>query len=653
MKKRIMFNRGLMAFLVLSLSACGGGGGGSSSSNGGTSNPATSSSSANNTASGTLTLTGLVAKGASVPGAQIILTDSKGNILSTNANFSGHYVLSVDLSKFTPPFGLMAQDLSGGAENQESILVTVPANSQTAVVNITPLTTAVTAGSLSTGNPSDVVNSTVLAQVTAVNVSSANGAVVSLLKNLISDAALPADVDLIGTTFAADHSGLDKLLDEVTVLPVGKGVQLINKLNLAGSNQIQVVNQTAVANGTLTSAPFTIDFPSSTVAPSNFSGIQQAWEACFAQSVDQRVPAPGMLSTTCQNMVASSPAYLDNGYSLYDDFSDWFNSFELVSPLMDDPVILYAISATKVVLHLSLRDSNGLAHSTNLVAQKIGSAWQITGNQLPYDVSVGGILEYDVANTGSSSQSAYFRSELYADFTTGGSSPNPANTQYVVITGPGIAQALVLAPNPSVSGVGYWPIDNITGTPVTSTTSSSNTYKLGRVKINTNGSLTALSNPVGQTWAPASPDYGVFNGYPLYTFVLHFSDGSTATVQKHMSDGPVAPANGAGFAWDVVSAQTLSALTGDQPALTSLHVSWLNIEGAAPISKIQMLASTGTTGVTGSVSYNGDPQGADLLPPAGTSTFPAMTVATGGYRWLQLNYLTPGSVSRHAVYNSN
>ncbi|MBB5189400.1 hypothetical protein HNQ50_000110 [Silvimonas terrae] len=646
MKKPMMFKRVMPALLALALAACGGGGSSSSSDS-----TATSSPSASNNAGGTLVMAGLAAKGAAMPKAAITLSDSKGNQLTTTADIGGHYVLMVDLSKFTPPFGLLAQDPSGGSENQVSLLAAVPANGQSAIVNITPLTTAVTAGSLSTGKPADVANPAVLAQVTAANVTAANSAITALLQNLVSDAGLSGNVDLIGKTFAANHTGIDQLLDEITVLPAGSGVQLINKLNLAGSNQVQVINQTAVASGTLTSTPFTIDFPSSTVAPSAFANIKSAWQGCFLYPVAQRVPTPGTLNSYCRNAVAST--YLDNGYDFYDDFSGWLNNSDIVNPLMDDPVIQYAISTTKVVLHLTLRDSTGMAHSTNLVAQNIGGLWQITGNQLPYDVSVGGILEYDVNNTGTAAQTAAYRSELYASFTTGGSSPNPANTQYVVVTGPGIAQALVLAPNPSIAGIGYWPIDNHTGTAVTSTTGSSDTYKLGRVQINADGSLTTLANPSGATWAPASPDYSVFNGYPAYTFVLHFSDGTTATIQKRMSDGPVAPANGAGFAWNTLSTQTASVLIGDQPVLPSLGVSWTNVLGADPISKVEFTASTGTSGAQNTATVASLANTVTLVPPSGVSAFPALSVAAGGYRWLQLDYLTPGSVARHAVYNSN
>lgn len=630
--RRTLRQAASLAFSTAALAGCGGG--------------SSSSVSPGNTA----TVTGVAAQGTPMAGALVTLTDATGQQTTTTADANGNFSFAIDLSKFSAPFGLEAADPAGATENQESVLAAAPAVGGTAIANITPLTSAVAAGSLASGSPYDVAKPAVLSTVTAADIKRANDAIVSLLANVLADAKVSTPVDLIATPFTANHTGIDQVLDEVLVVPVGTSVELINKLNVVGSNQVATIAKSSVSN---IGAAFTVDLPSRTIAPSAFDSIKSAWLACFAASPSIRL-VNGMLSPACQAAVSSNPVYLRNGYSFAQDYANWLSNAKLVNPTMIGPTVMYADSTSKVLLHFALVDSDGAAHTTNVVAQQIGGQWQVTGNQDPYDVSISGELIEATDHLRFGPAQTNYSSGLLPIYRAGSGSPNPPNTQYVVTTGPGMpAAGVVLAPNPSFTGMRYWPIANQVGAPASSSSSTDAFYGLATAIVNGDGSASPQANPTGLVnWqATAIADFTQFAAFPRYTFVLHFSDGTTATVYKRLLFGPIAPSNGAGFVWDAFSTATLALLSGTQSAAGSMNLAWTAALGAPQPADVIVTAADGTSGVQNSVNLAASATSATVDPPSGIAQFPAMSVSSA-YRWFQLDYRTPGSVSRYNFYGS-
>lgn len=598
----------------------------------------------------TATITGVAAEGAPMAKAQVTLTDATGHQTGTTADANGNFSISVDVTKYKAPYGFEAVDPAAAAENQESILVTTPAAGSTTVVNITPLTTAVAAGTLSSGSPYDVSKPAVLSTVSPADVTAANNALVSLLGNLLRDANVALPVDLISSSFTANHTGLDQVLDEVLFVPVGTGVQLTNKLNYAGASQVTTVSKGNIAN---LGSPFRVDFSSSQLAASGFDNIKSTWLACFAQPPATRL-SNGTLSPVCQAAASSSPAYRSNGYTFAQDFASWFADSGLTNATMVGPSVVYASSATRMLLQFTLIGPNGTARTTSVVAQFLGSQWQVTGNQEAYDVSILSYLIFDQsALRGGSSRSAYI-SGIMPVYRVGPGSSNPANTRYVLVKGPGFpTSGVVLAPNPSFAGMRYWPLANQTGTPATTSATSGILFGLAQVSINADGTTTPAANPANLiSWSPtAVSDYSQFAGFPAYTFELHFADGTMATETKRLQYSVVPPANGTGFVWDPLSNPTLALLTGSQPTASSIALSWTRPLGAPAAAGVIVTASDGTSGAQNTVNLSNDATSVTVSPPTGTSQFPAMTAPTA-YRWFQLTYQTPASVGRYSLYNS-
>jgi len=179
------------AFLVvvgLLLFGCSGGGQSSSPAPGGAS----------------LTVSGVAATGSAVSGT-VYLKDSSGKELSmatTNGTFA------FDVSALTPPFMLKA---SWGSKTMFSFAAAV------GTANITPLTQMIVAAAANGGNLAAIYAAADKATFAAVasNLSVATASLRANLKPLL--ASYSADMDPITGTFAADGTGMDSLLDHVTV----------------------------------------------------------------------------------------------------------------------------------------------------------------------------------------------------------------------------------------------------------------------------------------------------------------------------------------------------------------------------------------------------------------------------------------------------
>jgi hypothetical protein len=197
----------------------------------------------------------------------------------------------------------------------------------------------------------------------------------------------------------------------------------------------------------------------------------------------------------------------------------------------------------------------------------------------------------------------------------------------------------------------YWPIANQTGTAATSSSTTDAFFGFAQSVQNSDGSLSPAPNPTTVTNWLATPvtDFTQFTGYPQYTFVIHFADGTTATVLKRLLYGPVSPQNGNGFVWDELSSSSMALFAANAPAASSVSLSWTAPAFAAQAADVIFTAFNGTTGVQASTALTPTATSATVNPPSGTSQFPALT-GNGSYRWLELDYNNPGSVHRYNVY---
>lgn len=138
----------LAASVAFLLAGCGGGG-----------STTTSTGNATPTA-----MTGTVAVGGAVTGANITVIDMKGNTVTTTSDTSGDY--SISLTGLTAPLLVIATDPTGVHPALASVVETIPTGTTAPVVgNVTTLTTAVAALLTNSGNALDLAGSGTLSSL--------------------------------------------------------------------------------------------------------------------------------------------------------------------------------------------------------------------------------------------------------------------------------------------------------------------------------------------------------------------------------------------------------------------------------------------------------------------------------------------------------
>lgn len=179
--------------LCLSLVGCGGGGG----SNG---NPGAGSQ--------PVTLSGVAAAGAPIAGI-VNVKGANGATASSPIGSDGTY--SIDVTDLTAPYILFAE----GTVNGKSIKI-FSAGVAAGTINITPVTDFILRNAVA-GSAEAAFDNWITTQVSATALTTAEAGAQAQLTPLLNAAGVSADVDLFTTPFSADHTGLDAVLDSITI----------------------------------------------------------------------------------------------------------------------------------------------------------------------------------------------------------------------------------------------------------------------------------------------------------------------------------------------------------------------------------------------------------------------------------------------------
>ena len=176
-------------------------------------------------------LRGTAAIGAPLAGATVTLRGANGVEIETRANLQGEFVFS-DISRLTAPAMLQAEGNAGGAGHTLfSVASTFPTAGGSAVANVTPLTHAVLSRALG-AEPTlqDTPNAT---QLNDLNLALTR--LSAALADVFVALGLPANTNPLSTPFAANQTGLDKLLDLIVFRFENNDLQIAN--NTGGGNE--------------------------------------------------------------------------------------------------------------------------------------------------------------------------------------------------------------------------------------------------------------------------------------------------------------------------------------------------------------------------------------------------------------------------------
>lgn len=373
----------IAAFVSALLSGCGGGGGGGAAS------------------AIDLALSGTAASGAPMASATITVTPASGAAKTVTAGADGSY--SVVITGMMPPLVITAVGTVGDAEVR---LFSVHPATETATVNITPVTNAIAATIASTGNPLDLLTAGEKINITKLRIDASEAGFRAALGDVLT--AVGATGSLINTAFRADgSSALDKLLDNVKieVLPNGsiqlssvKGATGGTLTDDTGTNPVTPADSKAalIAKGVLPSAGDKANVPAPTagelIGAGDLEGLRKYVETCFTVPSAQRGSFTGPINAACRDIAIAT--YKHNGRTGSIEFNSTLASASADNAKIPVVEIIRQLTATRVLIKATMQKTDGSLQTFITVAEKTGVAstggWQLVGNQRNFDMFVNG-----------------------------------------------------------------------------------------------------------------------------------------------------------------------------------------------------------------------------------------------------------------------
>ena len=615
------------------------------------------------------TISGVAATGLPIANATITVTDATGKTVSVTADANGAY--SVDVTGLTAPFVITASGTVGDSTVVlNSVLPTAPAAGATSTANVTPLTNAIATYLSSTKNPDDLASgiATQKANITDSAVAAVTSYLQKALGPLATNAGASATFDPISSQFNANGTGLDKLLDNITItIQPGTGATIT--LKGAATIDDMAANAAATplpANSSISlSAATTLSTPPTvpTVTINDYGvadAAQAALNTCFAVASAQRPTA-----TQCTSLVA--PDYLNNGRNIGQEFSPLMTA-AFDNATIDKPEIIRFYSPTRAQVKVSGTRTDGQQFNFTTVVAKVTvtgttsaesatGTWMMRGNQRAYWMFVNAVAEKrDELNANASVPSGYSSGlNLYFDLLDGNGAALPvfANAgTYVKVTGPGLPAAGVILKK-SIGTCGYLTIVSESGDTAKTKNNCASYFRLtGTAQDATKSAAydaqfdstnTAVHGPQFAAGKASDASIMAINAFDAYTFTLHDGTNSTdTTFIERLRSRPLALTEVPKVHWNVLSANTKALLDpASATAFTggsSINVSWTPQPNTAPTSVLNVQFKNNGTLVATNPGVSPKVSSSAVAAPTGTS-FPAAGNGTSSkdFDYISLN----------------
>lgn len=610
----------LAASLALSLAACGGG-------------SSTSSTTSQPTQQTATSIGGTVAIGTALAGATVTVVDANGKMATGTSNTDGSYTVSVQ--GLTAPLVLEAQDASGASSLLYSVVPTLASSSTSLTANVTPLTTAVAALMTASGNPADLLASP--STVTTANVSNAEKALDQALSPILSANNVASTLDPIATAFTTNQTGLDAVIDSVSVTASTKGTGL-QITSLADPNSAIQLNSSTSVSTTL-------------AAPSQPANYLASFQASISQCMtDVQGGASITSDAACTRAIDAN--YLNQGFSTPQarhpqPYAAGVKLTGIKTLAMLPAGTIPNTTGPVALVYMLYTNASGQPGFVSDFVQQTANGWELIGNQEQYDLYIAsfvGRLQYvDQADAANNRYESGLRFLLPTTVTVNGSSTTvgsalvtgpglPANGVWLVLGGHG---AYLTFPATARTVPMYCP-----GTPVSTTCTmsegTSSEYKWAWSPI----SGSSVTVPSTSDYASQSVDPSTIRQFGAYTVTLYNpSQQQIGTPQTVINIAAIqAPQAGSQAAWQTLGSDVISNfLTAGGSAtgagVTSLALDWAE-SALNPI--------TPTTILTGEVT-----QAPNSVATLGFDYYGSPTINQSGsnYSATDTNVLTENSLS--------
>ena len=583
------------------------------------------------------TLVGVAASGAPIAGAALTITCSDGTTKTGTTDANGAYSVNVD--GCSAPYVISVTGTVGDAQiTLVSVQATAPAAGSPLTVNVTPLTHAIAATLASTGDPLDLAANiaTEKTGITAAAIKARKDALAAALADTLTAAGLDATkFDIISSTFSADRTGMDKVLDNVKVEVTSSGVNITNpggvKVDDMGDKGATAVaadlsaGSISISKNTNFATPLA-KLPATADDNSVGDSIRDLLTACFAQAKATRGSIAGTLSAACQAVPIASD-YLHDGRTGSQELDRFLTDAKYDGAKFNKPEVIrfFSNSATdsRALVKFTLVRADGVVESFSSVGEQstaTGGTKKLRGNQRPFKVFVNGFVNkrVQIETRGTTAKSTYYSTgvNLYVGFLEGGAGGSASGTtgvtgrkvDYVKVTGPGLPATGVFL-NPKLAGCdSYYAIaTSATATPVrcTSLFRMSSRAASATDSDNYNSLFGNTTRPEFAAVKVTDANLVAIQPFSAYKFEVWRSGNATVTPSHVFYErlrsrpntmGTVAAKDGEidKVRWNTLSADTIAAINplsgkafaGGNPS--SFTANWTNEKGAAPTYSMQV-----------------------------------------------------------------
>ena len=316
------------------------------------------------TTSGT-SLSGTAAAGAPIIGS-VTVKGSQGGIVSEPIEADGSY--SVDVSTLTAPYMLRAQGYVGGT--QYTLHSYAEESDLGNTINVTPFTDLIIANAASSLASTYFDNGTF--DLTEQEIAAEEQALQEKLSTVLASLGIADTIDLLRTSFAADHSDLDAALDIVRV-EVNTSTSVATLTNL-------IDNTTIVDN----LVDDTLDSATPLEVVSDLGTVETEYTA-----INNRIASFNALFATSLPTPTQVGAYLGASFLDYDTSRD-----ALITEITTDPTMIGWEFTNTVISDLNLTAGTAKLTYTDVWGQtymymeKVNNEWLLLGNQEVADVDL-------------------------------------------------------------------------------------------------------------------------------------------------------------------------------------------------------------------------------------------------------------------------
>jgi hypothetical protein len=553
------------AALLGALAACGGGG----SSTNNSPEPTPSSAAANS-------MSGTVAVGTSLVGAQLTVVDSTGKTAIATSGSNGSY--NVSIMGLTAPFVIVATDPSGVSGTLYSVVASTATNNDAPITaNVTPLTTAVAALLTSSGNPFTLTQAGGLSVVTSSSVTTAITTLDTAIASILSQNQLSASsFDPIGGAFTPNQTGADAVIDSVAVTPstTGSGFQITS---LADPNTAIPLNQETTVTTALKS-------------PSQPANYLTALLSQLSQCMTAMQANANATSSACSSAIDAN--YLHDGNS---NFGRGNTLFQAGTTLTGAKTVAFLPAGTlpninnpSALVYFLVTDANGTPNITSDIVQQLPNGnWDVAGDQEQFNIHIASFLGRVQFTDAADSNNDRYESGINILIPAAVTVPDPAAIDPAVSTTPGlvavdgslpIGSALVqgsglpangvymVGPNAGLGPYLTFPLKSVTAPPGSLRTSPlwpdvgmSSQYKWSWASLSGSSNAFVPSMP---DYTPAPVDVSTIRQFALYTVTLYdYSGNQIGTPQSVINIAPnVNAAVGTGVSWQTIGSDVISNL---------------------------------------------------------------------------------------------